>query len=141
MDKHPILTAEELAKARSEAKAKRDKEARKHAYDLAVAEEMDRLDQEAALAEGRVGDEMVTITLDLPPFADRVALDGRIYMHGMNHTVRRRVADTLMEMAQRAWMHQNREVDGKKLRDFYQRPRASVVNGAGQVTNAPRTSG
>lgn len=139
--KHSILTDEELAQAKATAKKRHEADLKKHAMELAVAEEMDRLDYEAQLAEGQRNNEMVTLTLDLPNLADRIVLDGRVFLHGFNHTVRRVQAETLLEMAQRLWHHQFREVEGKKLRDFYQTRRGTVLNGSGQTFNAPQRVG
>lgn len=136
--KHLILTDEELAQAKATAKKRHEAEQKQRAIDLAVAAEMDRLDYEMQLASGERQNEMVTLTLDLPTFADRIVLDGRIFLHGFNHTIRRVQADTLMEMAQRLWHHQFREVEGKKLRDFYQSRRGTVLNSSGQTLNPPQ---
>jgi len=73
-------------------------------------------------------DDVVNITLDLAPHQPDIRLDGVVYYHGMTYKVKRRVADTMREIAARGWKHQD-EIDGKSMAQHYQRPRNEMLSG------------
>lgn len=72
--------------------------------------------REQALAEARrtagIEEELVTFTLDLAEFADRIMLDGVVYFHGRTYTVPRSQYESMSEIAFRTHGHQL-ELDGK----------------------------
>jgi hypothetical protein len=136
---HPLLSEEEVAKIRAEARAKIKAEQLSAAKKALLEEEMAKLRAEAGLTTGdEAKDEMVTITVDLAEHSDRLTLNSVPYWHGHTYTVPRHVADTLREMMYRGWQHQN-ELDGKSLEQFYQTARLTRISEAtGAVTNAPQ---
>ena len=51
-------------------------------------------------------EEQCPITLNLYEGADRIVLDGTVYLHGHTYTVGKRTYDTLAEIISRGWEHQ-----------------------------------
>lgn len=102
-----LLSAEEQLRIREEV-AK--------AVELEKAEVARKAFREQALEEARraggVEEELVTFTLDLAEFADRLVIDGVTYFHGRTYTVPRSVYTSMAEMAFRTHGHQL-ELDGK----------------------------
>jgi hypothetical protein len=80
---------------------------------------------------------MVRITLDLAPHSPFVVLNHRPYYHAQTYTVPRHVAETLREIQQRGWRHQD-EIDGKTLSEHYQRARQTGLSPVKGVTNSPQ---
>lgn len=67
-------------------------------------------------------EEMYYITVDLAPFADRITLDGVVYMHGATYEVPHRQYDTMREIVARTWEHEA-EI-GNANSQFYRKPRS-----------------
>ena len=135
---HPVLSDEEVLEARVEARAIIEAKRKKQAKAALIAEEQRRLETEEGLTTGDgVKDQMVKIVLDLAPHSPYIALNGRPYYHGQTYTVARHIAETLREIQQRGWRHQD-EIDGKSLTQHYQRARQSVVSAVKGITNAPQ---
>lgn len=113
---------------------------RKEAEDIVAAERkkaaeaafLDQLLDEERRSTG-VEEELVSITLNLAEFCDRVTLDGRIYMQGKTYTVPVSVFDTLRDIAFRTWQHQD-EIDGKSR--FKPKPQALRVTPHGVVNTS-----
>ena len=61
---------------------------------------------------------LIAVTVDLAPFADRIALDGQTpLMHGQTYNLPMRQAQVVLEQMMRTWMHQA-EIEGKD-HEFY----------------------
>lgn len=115
----PMFTAKELKdikdKAKSEVMAAKKESVRKRLMD----EEKNRLMLEDGLTTGNSHmDEVMTITIDLASYANKILVNGKAYWHAQTYTVARHVAESLRETMFRTWQHQN-EIDGKGMRDFY----------------------
>lgn len=137
---HPILTNEEVAKAKASARDKVQAEQRKAALKQVEAEETVRLRREEGLTTGiGVKDEIVSLTIDLPPFAACLRVDfDREFHHGHTYQVPRHVADSLREMMDREWKHED-EVKGRSLSEHYGAARNVKLNGVtGAKTEAPK---
>lgn len=76
--------------------------------------------REEARRDAGIDEEIVTFTLDLAEFADRLMIDGRIYFHGRTYSVPRSVYNSMAEMAFRTHGHQL-ELDGKSRIKHMQR--------------------
>lgn len=112
---HPVLTNDEVAKAKADARAAVEKERKAAAIKQIVAEETSRLRREEGLVSGdAVKDEMVKVTIDLPEYSASIRVNGEDFYHGSTYTVPRHVANSFKEIMQRAWLHQE-EIDGKTL--------------------------
>lgn len=72
--------------------------------------------------------EMVFCTIDLAEHSTCISINSFNYWHGQTYKVPRHVADTLAEIMARGHRHQD-ELDGKSLRQHYQKPRADVISG------------
>jgi len=79
---------------------------------------------EAALKDARKVDEpklqMEDVFVDLPGHAVRLLIDGVEYLHGFTYEVNAHKAQTMREMIQRAWNHED-EIGGAN-RNFYNKP-------------------
>ena len=112
---HPVLSNEELAKAKLDARAAIDKERKAAAVKQVVAEETQRLRREEGFMAGDVvKDEIVKMTIDLPEYTDRLIINQAEFFHGYTYEVPRHVANSMRETMQKAWNHQN-EIDGKTV--------------------------
>ena len=135
---HPLLTNEEVLAAREEARKQLLAEQIKAAKKKIIADEMQRLRTEGGMSTGDgVKDQMVRITLDLAPHSPFVVLNHRPYYHAQTYTVPRHVAETLREIQQRGWRHQD-EIDGKTLSEHYQRARQTGLSPVKGITNSPQ---
>lgn len=103
--------------------------------------ETKRLRDEEGLVTGGPDDELVDIVIDLPPFAADIRVNLRPYQHNHSYRVPRHIARSLREIMYRAWRHEELEIQGKKLHQFYQKPRDTVVSAISGVQNAPRAAG
>lgn len=116
---HPLFTTKELDEIKAAARAEVMADKKKAAKKMMMEEEKIRLQREEGLTTGNSHmDEMMTLTIDLAPFSDRVLVNQQPYWHGKQYTVPRHVAESLRETMFRTWQHQN-EIDGKGLREFY----------------------
>ena len=126
IDPDEILTNEEIAAIRAEAKAKvaadRKKAKRKLVLDLAMVEAR-REAGEIPFDEERERElaEMTTIRINLPRHRlatgrelppDPIILDQRMFMHGRTYQVTKAVAEYLMDRMARSWEHMA-QVDGR----------------------------
>lgn len=131
-------TAEEIAAVKAKVRARMNAERIKAKLKMIEQEEERRLrDEEGLTEDAGPGGDLVNIMLDLAPFADRLVVDGRIYMTGQTHTVKRRVAASLAEMQYNGWKHQLLSIEGKSLTDYYQRNRDTRLTPRGAI-NAPK---
>lgn len=135
---HPILSNEEVEEAKAEARKMIEAAQVKAAKKKIIDDETQRLRNEEGMVTGDgVKDQMVRISLDLAPHSPFIVLNHRPYYHAQTYTVPRHVAETLREIQQRGWRHQD-EIDGKSLAQHYQRAHATGLSPVKGVTNAPR---
>lgn len=133
------LSEQDIEEARAKAREEVRAELRKKAVAEVIAAEKEKLRREAA---GETGDgwkdEIVNCTIDLAEHSDRITLDGNQYFHGHTYKVRRVVSDTLREIMQRSYQHQD-QIEGKSLTDTLRRARNTRFNGStGAVENSPQ---
>jgi hypothetical protein len=134
---HPFLSNEEVLEARAEAHRQIDAERRKKAKKHLIDQEKLRLEREEGFTTGDgVKDQIVKITLDLAPHSAHIVLNLRPYYHGQTYKVPRHVAETLREIQQSGWRHQN-EIEGKSLTQHYQRARTTGLSPIKGISNAP----
>ena len=138
---HPLLTDAEILAAKKKARVRLEAQAKKAALADIEDAEVERLKMEEGLVPGAgPQDEMVSITLDLAEHSDRIVIDGTIYCHGRTYTLPRHKADTLRDIMYQGWRHQELEIDGKKLSQFYAKKRNTVLSAkTGSALNAPET--
>ena len=133
---HPILTNEEVLAARVKARKRLDDERRKSALKEVEEIELAALKIAEGMMTGTEMDEDVTVTVDLPEFSPSLNINGRPYWHGFTYTVPRHVAMSLNEMMFRANRHQELEIEGRKLGEYYRRPHLTAIGKSG-VQNMP----
>jgi hypothetical protein len=108
-------------------------EIRARAYEQVNKEKKAREEErfmQAALDEARSVDEpelqMEDIFIDLPGHAVRILIDGIEYLHGFTYTVNQPKAQSMRDIMQRCWNHED-EVGGAN-REWYKRPRNINLN-------------
>ena len=115
-----LFTAEELAEieaeAEKEATASHRAKARKRLIEAHKAAVLKRLNPAVEEEE-----DFRDILIDLAPHADRIILDGTMYMHGLHYTVSRAVYDTMKDIMARTWEHE--DDTGHANRTHYRKPR------------------
>lgn len=131
-----ILDETDMKSIREEAAAALRKKQRAEARKQALAQATVELEHEARLAaqRGVAKGDNVDINIDLAPFADRIVVDGKTYMHGAMVRVPRKVAASLQEQIQRTWQHQE-GLQGKN-ENAYRKPRMQTVGGPSQGVRA-----
>lgn len=139
---HPILSNDEYRQAQAKAKSKVEADRKKAAMAAVEAEETQRLRVEEGMTTGiGVCDEIVGVTIDLPPFGTRISINGthgNHYWHGVTYDVPRHVADTLVEMMGRMRQHED-QVEGRSMIQHYSRKHDTAINArTGAVSSAPR---
>jgi hypothetical protein len=118
-DPEALLTEAEIEDIRAKARAEIMGDKRTKLKAEILAAEKQRLKNEEGLTTGNGHqDEIVSITIDLAPFAPHVNINGKCYYHGRTYPVPRHVADTLRDQMFMTWKHQN-QIDGKDLNQFY----------------------
>ena len=125
-----LLSDEEVEKLREEAAAKARKTRKEQASKELAArfekEENHRIDP---------SEELMSYTVDLPGFADRIMLDGVVYMHGVTYRFPKRQYDTIRDLVSHAWRHESET--GGANRDAYRGPRSmSLRPGAEGLTTS-----
>lgn len=77
-------------------------------------------DDNIPVQKGPLGDEGpdVDVYVNLADFADRIVIDGTIYIHGRTYTIPEKKAAVVMEACARGWRHQA-EIEGKDHSNFY----------------------
>lgn len=138
-DDEPLLSKAEIEEIKKEARKELRAEQKKAAKDALKKKELSRLRMEEGLVIGGVEDEIVSMAIDLAPYADGILINGQKYWHGTTFTGPRHIARTLSEMSQRTWKHQN-EIDGKSLTNFYQMHRDTAVSAVKGIKSPPRMS-
>lgn len=138
---HPILSNEDVLKARANALKHVQADRRRAAMEAVEKEETERLKMEDGLTTGTSYlDEIVDFTVDLPPFADKIMVNGPLgfqYAHGKTYPVPRHVANSLAETLDRARHHED-QTEGKSITQSYQRKRDTAINArTGAIERAP----
>jgi hypothetical protein len=135
---HPILSNEEVLAARARARKKVEAERKLAAIEALEVQETERLRLEEGLTTGvGVLDEIVNVTIDLPPFAPDIKVNfHQTFVHGYTYPVPRHQADTLREQMARAWRHED-EVKGRSFREHYGLARHATISKVGDAVQAP----
>lgn len=137
---HPILTNEQFLKAQSRAKERVLAERVAAAAKAVEDAETIRLRMEEGLTTGITdADEMVEILIDLPPYGDKILINGpmgKAYWHGTRAAVPRHVADTLNEIMYNMWRHEN-QTEGRSIQQAYHQHRDTSVSPVRGIKNAP----
>lgn len=133
------LTDKDLEDIRKEARKLEIDEIKKQLRDKALADERARLRAAVDPSE-----ETRSITIDLAEFADRITIDGRMYVHGQTYVVPKRLYDVLQEAMFRTQQHEH-EISGRARTQFKPRlpvnlrpgleglPATSLVRAAGGI--------
>lgn len=131
IDAEKLLSAEEQAEireaARRELLEEQKADAKKAFMEQALEEERRKLIPD---------EELRSLQIDLPGHSDRIVIDGIVYLHGAVYQFNKAQYDTVHEIMQRAWHHEE-EVDGAN-RDAYRKPRGVRIR-PGDENNAPRS--
>jgi hypothetical protein len=129
---HPILSNAEVEAAKEKARKKIEADRRNEAMKAVEASEIERLKTEEGLVTGTsVNDEIVSVTIDLAEYADRITVNNTVYYHGHTYQVPRHVANSLAETCARAGRHQELEIDGKSLSQHSFKKRDTVISPRG----------
>ena len=134
-----LLSEKEIEALRKEAKED-ELEARKKVIKEKVKEKFLR-DARREL-DPQSKEDLVNFFLDLPGFADRITLDGVMYMAGRRYTVPRKVYDTLREQVYRSWGHEH-EIGLANRAEYNRRPppiHDTVVSAKRGIRNAPSSN-
>lgn len=125
----PILTDEEIARAREIARERVAKALKEAETERLIAEEMQLIKAEEGKRTGKADlDEEVAVTIDLAEFAAKLTVNGQDYWHGYTYKVPRHVYDTMRDIMFRGHLHQN-ALDGKDLAAFYRGKQAPSLSG------------
>lgn len=125
-----VLSDEDKASLRAEAKKSIVEEMAQDARDAYFASEVDKLRREQTPNERRVN-----IFIDAAPFVPFIMIDGEQFYHGGTYSVPNSQALVLFEQMQRSWQHQD-EIDGRRKSEAYRRPQDRRLGpaDAGSVT-------
>jgi hypothetical protein len=138
LDFDKLLTPEKMKEIRLQAEAKI------HAREVADAEEQylqQQMDEYERKLHPEIVQEMRDITLDLPPYMDRIILDGRVFMQSGRYTVTKNVFDVMREITWAAFRHDD-EVNNRRNSNAYRQERqlrmsaqdGSIVDSTGRPT-------
>ena len=132
----PMFSAEDIAKIRAEAKAEILKDRKAAAKKDMIAKEKHRLQREEGLTVGNSHmDQIVSINIDLAPYANRILINGESYFHGQRYSLPRHVAMSLQETMFRTWQHQA-EIKGESYREFYAKKHVDDLYRVGSKSGA-----
>lgn len=110
-----LLSADDLERLRDQARKKAAAEKKLQAEEQYLAKALE--EERRALEPDQ---ELMTIVIDLAPFADKIMIDGKQYFHGHKYEVPRGLFAVLSEIIARTWAHD--EEVGSPNRKFYQKP-------------------
>ena len=114
-----LLTEAEIADIKAKARAEIMADKKGKAKQEMLASEKQRLMREEGLTTGNGHqDQIMSISIDLAPYAPYININGQCYYHGRTYQVPRHVADTLRDQMFQTWKHQN-QIDGKDAAQFY----------------------
>lgn len=126
LDIEALLTPEKKKEIRDIAAAK------VKAAQIADAEK-EYLEQQITAEEQRlhpeIVEEMRELTLDLPPFMDRIIIDGKHYMNGTSkpYKIRKSVYDVMRDVTWNAYKHDD-EINNRRNSNAYRRERQLRLN-------------
>ena len=86
-----------------------------------------RLKAEMQAAAGVKEEELVPITIDLAPHAQRILIDGVAYYHGHTYNFAPASVPTINEIMWRTWVHEEEISDRRNRSNAYRQPYASVL--------------
>ena len=86
-----------------------------------------RLKAEMQAANGMKEDELVPVTIDLAPHADKIVIDGVAYYHGMTYNFAPAAVNTINEIMFRTWQHEAEISDRRNRSNAYKHPQAPVI--------------
>lgn len=136
--KPSMFTAEEIEKIRADAKAAVQAEIRKAEMKRLMAEFEDEERAAAGLGPKKgapIEDGLkYSVTVNLPPFADKINLDNRAYFQGHTYQVGRLVMASLIDQMQLSWQHEDQTLG--RFNNFNRRERDTHLKN-GMVLNAP----
>lgn len=110
MEEMKVLEAEAIAEFEEEAKAELMEEF-KAKTKAALRKKIKFKDEEA------ISDVYETVTVELAKHADRITIDGVVYLHGLTYKVSHAKACAMRDIMYRTWLHQT-EIDGQDMNDF-----------------------
>lgn len=134
-----LLSAAEEAEARAQARADAQKklqaDSRKKRLKEIAAEEEARVLAEDRAASGRADlNEIVSFTVSLPEFADRMMIDGVIYMNGQTYQVTRARFNSMAETMHKMREHEH-NLSGKKRSEHYRQINPLLAQELGHSLN------
>ncbi len=135
---HPILTNAQVREAQAAARARMEADRIKAAMKAVEAAEVQRLRIEEGFSTGNSNlDDLVDLTVNTAEFTDRIVIDGVVYMHGHTYQVTRAKAQSMAEIMQNTFRHEDIK-DGKTLEQQFARQRLTMISErTGVVTSAP----
>jgi len=108
--------AEIRAKAREQVETDRKKQAKEELKGRFLKEERHRSDP---------NEELIPLTIDLPGFADRIMIDGTVYMQGVTYRFPRNQYNSVVDQLAQSWKHEAQT--GGANRDAYRQPRTTAL--------------
>ena len=124
-----LLSEEERAAIHKEAQALVKEQAAKVARKLYLEQCV-----REAKAKADPNEEMVDVQIDVPGFADRIVIDGVVFMQGTTPRVTASQKRAIDEIQCNAWKHERATGGANDIE--YHKPRSFVLNGAGQLLRA-----
>jgi hypothetical protein len=97
-----LLSEETKERLREDAKVKVEARERARAMDAFLAAEVERIER-ATVPDAH--EEEREVEIDLAIYADRIIVDGRVFMHGRRYTVKKSLYDSLMDIQAQTWKH------------------------------------
>ena len=104
------------AKAREQVDTDRKKQAKEELKSRFLKEERHRSDPD---------EELIALTIDLPGFADRVTIDGTVYMQGVTYRFPKKQYESIRDQMAQSWKHEAQT--GGANRDAYRQPRTTAL--------------
>lgn len=118
-EEKPLFSAKEIADIKAKARAEIIDDKKASLKKQMIADEKRRLRLEEGLTVGNsFMDEIVSITIDLAPYAPSIIINGRSYWHSKTYPVARHIAMSLQETMFNTWKHQG-TIKGESLNEFY----------------------
>lgn len=116
-----IFTPDELKKLADEAQKEHEGKKKAQAVRDLKAELLETLERAEDPTQ-----QTESVYIDLPPYADRLIIDGTIYMHGGRYDIPSPRVAVIYEQISRAWNHQH-EVEGKR-KDYHKARGLQISN-------------
>lgn len=119
LDIEKLLTEDKKKELRLQAEAKINAREVADAEEQYLQQQMDAFEKKL---HPEIVQEMREISLDLPPFMDRIILDGRVFMQSGRYTVPKSVFDVMREITWNAFRHDD-EVNNRRNSNSYRQER------------------